>query len=373
MRRRLLALTLCGIALAACGGVQSPAPPLPRSPAIDAASTPTGIPRAYRCLPSKLRAAMGAWFDPTIAYAYNCAVASAKEAANLQKLAIAMMYFSSSSGDYVEYCTGTPLTYDPKTRVGFVVTAAHCVVGGKKPAVSPITRRNITTFGPGDAAEVYQKTPGIVAAKSDLTGAIDAVYVTSQYCTGPAFNSKGACSDLTQQDGDVAVLKVRAYGGKSIGVNDRLQLAPAGLAMSPDALIMALGYGTNKSSIPPDPESRVLYYIDYQYFAKNRYAGVSSTLSLMNGYYKKSRYYSIICQGDSGGGDFYWDGTHWNLVGAHSWGPNPCGVRGASYTKAFDVSADLRPWNAWIRKIVASDTSPTGCAKLGTKYVCRAR
>lgn len=372
MRERIATILLIGFTLSGCAGANVPSS-LPGSSQLSAVRRLDVIPRSYRCLPSKLPAARSARLGPAIAYAYNCSVAKAKQAANLQKLAIAMMYLGKS-GRYIEYCTGTPLSYDAASGIGFIVTAAHCVVGGAKSAKIRITRRNIITFaGSGDEAEAYQGTPGIVTDRSKLTAAIDAVYVPSSYCTVPAFDSKGACADLSKQDGDVAVLKVRAYSGKSIGVNGQLQLAPSDLVMKHRDLIMALGYGTNKSSVPPRPESRVLYYVDYEYFADNRYAGVPSTLSLMNGYYKSSMYYSIICQGDSGGGDFYWDGTHWDLVGAHSWGPNPCGVHGASYTKAFDVSADLRPWNGWIDKIETSDTSPTGCAKLGAKYVCRAR
>lgn len=296
----------------------------------------------------------------------NCSVASAREAATLQKLAVALM--SQGSGSFTEYCTGTPIHYDAATNVGFVVTAAHCVVGNSKPADTPVASDNITTFTSG-SDWVYQGTPGIVGSHADLTGQIDAVYIPAQYCKVPAFNKNG-CSDLAHQDGDVAVVKIGGLHGRALGVDPNLRLAPANAALAGGDEIMALGYGTNTSSTPDD---RVLYYITYQYFAKDAHDGVASQLSLMNGYHPNANFYSIVCQGDSGGGDFYWDGTNWNLIGAHSWGPVPCGVWGPRYDAAYDVSADMRPFDQWVSRIVRDDKEPTGCGPLDAATVCKAR
>jgi hypothetical protein len=105
---------------------------------------------------------------------------------------------------------------------------------------------------------------------------------------------------------------------------------------------MALGYGTNTTK---QPASNVLYYIDYQYFAKNRYKGESAQAAIMNGYHP----------------------------GAHSYGPNPCGTWGAGYGTHEDISADIRPFTAWIGKIVTMDTAATGCKNIGPAYTCAAR
>ncbi|HVA28858.1 MAG TPA: trypsin-like serine protease [Candidatus Baltobacteraceae bacterium] len=354
--------------LAGCGGGTtslpaggSPGSQIAYHPSLNASAT---VPAAFRCLPSGLPT--GAGYRPSLAYMSHCAVADAPEAATLQKLAVALM--AQGSGSFSEYCTGTPLYYDAATNVGFVVTAAHCVVGNHKAADSAVTPKNITTFASGNDW-IYQGTPGIVSGSAELTGQIQAVYVPSQYCYAPAFNASG-CSDLARQNGDVAVVKVTGNGSRALEVDHRLRLAPANAVLQHASEIMALGYGTNTSSTPDD---RVLYYITYRYYANDAFDGASSELSLMNGYHHNGNFYSIICQGDSGGGDFYWDGTHWNLVGAHSWGPTPCGVWGSHYTTGYDVSADTRSFDRWIHLIVRDDVKPTGCASLGSSYVCKAR
>lgn len=324
------------------------------------------VPPGYKCLPSKLPTVLGA--RPSLAYIDACAVASAPRAANLRRMAVALM--SSDGSGFSSYCTGTPIRYDAATKIGFVVTAAHCVVGGRKAADAFVTAGNVTTFASsGDAAYLYQGTPAQVSARSDLTGQIQAVYVYRPYCRVPAF-AGGGCADLAAQNGDVAVLKIRAFNGRALGVMPQVRLAPKTLALRSGAFVMALGYGANTTSTPDD---NTLYYVDYQYFANDRYRGESSEASLMNGYRHGGNFYSIVCQGDSGGPDLFWDGTHWDLVGAHSWGPVPCGVWGATYHDGYDVSADLRGFHAWIAAILAKDRSATGCARLGAQYVCVAR
>jgi hypothetical protein len=355
------------VTLAGCSGSGAiGTSPVLLSPATTALPA-SAIPPSFACLPKIEQTDARA---PHIAYASACSVAKAQEAAALQKLAVAMMV--SSGKGFTEYCTGTPVAYDPKTHVGFVVTAAHCVVGGDKAAGAEVAAANIETFDPGqNRAEIYQGDPGIVRSAAVLTAKMMAVYVPSQYCKAPAFSTDGdGCESPSEQNGDVAVLKVQTKGNTTLGVLPSLRIANAEQALAHGTLVMALGYGLNTSATPQD---RVLNYIDYEYFANDAYKGITSQASIMNGYAHNQRYYSIICQGDSGGGDFYWDGTHWNLVGVHSWGPNPCGVTGGTYGDAFDVSADVRPFVDWIEKIVREDASATGCASLGPHYVCASR
>ncbi|MHB8177235.1 MAG: trypsin-like serine protease [Vulcanimicrobiaceae bacterium] len=324
----------------------------------------------FQCLPSGLNGPSS--FSSQIAYAQSCAVAGSPQQALLQSMAVSLMGGNNTSG-YSSYCTGIPISFNPATGVGFVVTAAHCVAGGLKAAGAQITPGNIITFINNglDRTGIYQKTPGQVASSLDLTGQIQAVYVPSQYCMAPAFKSDGnGCTILQQQNGDVAVLKVLVTNGNTLAVSSQVQLAPSTLSIPSGAYLMALGYGLNNG---PAPNSSVLYYVDYQYFANNSYQGESGEASLMNGYYTNGTYYSIICQGDSGGPDFYWDGAKWDLVGAHSYGPTPCGISGPSYSSANDVSADVRLFTSWIQTILAHDTSPTGCANVGSQYVCNAR
>ena len=60
-----------------------------------------------------------------------------------------------------------------------------------------------------------------------------------------------------------------------------------------------------------------LFYISYEYFATNSYWEESAESVIMNGYskYGSNIFSSIICGGDSGGGDFYWADNIWYLIG----------------------------------------------------------
>jgi hypothetical protein len=327
------------------------------------AQTAAAIPPSFLCLP-KFDAANAR--SPRIAYASACSVAQAPEREALRKLAVGMMALSGST--FVSYCTGVPIAYDAATRVGFVVTAAHCVLAGRKSAGAQIAPGNINTFETRRYRdEIYQGDIGRAASR-DLNAKVKAVYVPSEYCKAAAFEF-GGCSAFDEQNGDLAVLKVEAKTNASLGVLPSLRIAPAHASLAHGTPIMALGYGLNTS---PTPSDRVLNYIAYEYFADDFYNGIESQASIMAGYRRNSRYYAIVCQGDSGGGDFYWDGSHWNLVGEHSWGMSPCGVSGGTYGDAFDVSADVRPFAEWIAKIVRDDVRVAGCAPLGAPYVCAA-
>lgn len=267
---------------------------------------------------------------------------------------------------YRSYCTGTPIAFDPVTNLGLVVTAAHCVVGGTKAPATNIAPRNIITFD--EYFEwVYQGTPARVFDESALTGKIISVYVPARYCRMPSFDVHG-CSNLGQQNGDIAVLQIRGLSGNTMRVLANLRIGGPHLTLTKQQLIMALGYGENTTR---DKHDAQLYYVDYHFFAKDNFQSVHSAASLMNGYLQNRNYYNIICRGDSGGGDFAWTGAGWALVGDHSWGAVPCGTYNSAYGKADDVSADVRPWQSFIQTIVDKAKSP-GCTNLGPQYVCRA-
>jgi secreted trypsin-like serine protease len=184
----------------------------------------------------------------------------------------------------------------------------------------------------------------------------------------PKFDRDGSCSDLSEQDGDIAVLQIQGTSGNTMSVLSSLKIGGEGLDVPDNDPIMALGYGINTTS---NPDDRKLYYVDYRFFAINDHLGVYSNDSLLNGYRFDNRFYSIVCQGDSGGGDFAYANGSWHLIGAHSWGPTPCGVYAPAYDDAFDVSADVRTWHGFIETILRQ--KQRGCASLGPEYVCRPR
>ena len=350
---------------------------------------PGDIPAAWQCFPFGKQgkrppadaSEQASWrpdVDPMIAN--GCTVAGAREKEKLQKLAIALLE-DIGGGTYRRYCTGTPIRFDPTSGVGFVVSAAHCVLDAEKPAGQAITPDDISIFR-NNKATIYQGLIGTVTDKASLTGQINAVYVPSRYCKEAPMN--GGCRNLEKQNGDIAVLKIVVDKGKTLGVLPDLQLAPKTLVIDSAQSIMALGYGFNEDHHLKHRDQTELHYVDYQFFATDAYKTVHSEASLMNGYFIAGRnkciasrtcYIEIICGGDSGGGDFYWDGSRWDLIGAHSFGGSGyCGGEGLrAYGHVADVSADVRPFTAWIEEILRVDTAPTGCARLDDKYVCRAR
>ncbi len=364
----LLGLTACNGGGSSSSGGSTTYPPEPTNT----------LPSGFECLPSGLPSLNSVSDSTKIAYGGNCQVANVSNTsvqATLESMAVAITY-----SDGTRYCTGTPLSYDPTTGVAYVLSAAHCVVGNPKPASQPVTADNIVTF----TKNKYYISQTLNADGSNkMTGTITAVYIPNQYCRVPAFvyNSSRAayeCSDLPAQNGDFALLKVNIASGQTLALNSQVQLATSAIQPTYPSYIMALGYGYTNTN----PYNTNLFYITYEYFATNSYQGNTGEAVIMNGYspYGSNAYYSIICGGDSGGGDFYWANNTWNLIGVHSYGSSECGQASTSYPYiniltpgANDVSADVRPFASKLSNIMAADTAAGGCnssAASSNNFIC---
>lgn len=328
------------------------------------------LPASYVCTPSNLPT-VNSTNGLKIAYAANCAVESASQTVNLQALSSSLLIYLNQDPDSTIYtesafysnCSGTPIQYNSQTGIGFIVTAAHCITANK---TSTINIYDVESTTGHNMAWVYQGTSAGPLQENQTTGQIYAAYETTQY--------NGNVNDGY----DIAVVKVKTQPGKILQVASNVRLAPSNFNLSSSTTqLMALGYGSiNPTGVPPiNIPNYQLYYITYQYFGTNSYGLEVTPTSLMNGWLVGNTYYSIICPGDSGGGDFAWDGNYWNLVGAHSYGSLGCGKASSIYTSdaggAADVSADVRQFNSWIQTILTQDTQATGCANLGSQYVCK--
>lgn len=394
MKKLILCLFPLSVSLVACngggGGSSSSSGPSAQA-----------IPRNYQCYPSQLPSVA----QPNslqIAYAGNCSVESASQSVNLQKMAVALERYepANTSGDittesgFYNFCTGTPIKYNSTTGVTFIVTAAHCVVGTSSPkaAGAPTTAANISTFVVDDYghnnAWIVQGTSAGGVPQGQLTAQVLAVYVPSQYCQAKAYTSESgiySCNgidgvDIPYQNGDFAILKVQAQAGKSVTIANNVKLAPSNLNLTSSSTnLLALGYGgtnPNGTVSGQNPSNSFLNYINTTYFGTNNYGGSVASMTIMNGYFKNNIYYSLICGGDSGGGDFAWDGSNWNLVGVHSWGTVYGGMSGSvkcgSYgtTYVANASADVRQFNNWIEGVLNGDNQAKGCASLGSRYAC---
>ena len=347
------------------------------SPAISYPANPTNtLPNGYQCLPSGYQAVQSAGSGTKIAYGGNCQVSDVSDPSQQQTLQSMAVALTNSVGK--RYCTGTPIKFETQgnVRVGYVLTAAHCVTGNPKAANQEITTDNIVTFPYFN----YINQVLDASSLSGTTGTIEAVYVLKQYCQAPSMNfssqtGKYTCSDLPSQNGDVALLKVSLSPNQTLNYNPQVQLASNAVQPDSPSYIMALGYGyTNTSS-----DNTNLFYITYEYFATNSYQGTTGQSAIMNGYslYGSSTFYSIICSGDSGGGDFYWTNNKWNLIGVHSFGSSQCGAGSPYYPQAMDASADVRPFATIFQEIIdnpANYNSETGCGTYPTnKLVCKSR
>lgn len=300
-----------------------------------------------------------------IAYGNDCEVAKVADINvrnGLESMAIAL---TNQNGG--RYCTGTPLSYDEVSHTGYVLSAAHCVVGGSKDAGNLMTESNITTFDPEiievdgidryfDLNYVNQTTKA--SSGSGTTGKITAVYVPQYYCFNSGINDNGVCENLSNQNGDIALLKVKYDHG--VNLNPDVKLAKSSMVMQSPSYITALGYGM--TNIGEDgAKNAKLYYITYEYFGNNTYQGFNGGYyTLMNGYSINNTFYSVVCGGDSGGGDFYWDGSKWQLVGVHSYGPSECGYVNYNY-RGQDVSADVRPFTKFLKNLMESTKDSDGC------------
>jgi len=334
------------------------------------------LPSGFECLPSGYPSLNSATNSVKIAYGGNCQVANVSNTsvqATLESMAVAL---TNSSGG--RYCTGTPLSYDETTGVAYVLSAAHCVVGNSKAANQQITAGNIVTFSNNNN---YINQTLNAANGSGTTGTITAVYVPNQYCQVPSFwlvDGAYQCSNLPAQNGDFALVKVNIGNGQTLALNSQVQLATSAIQPTYPSYIMALGYGITNTNT----SNTNLFYISYEYFATNSYQGNTGETVIMNGYspYGSNAYYSIICGGDSGGGDFYWANNTWNLIGVHSYGSSKCGEASTSYPYvnpftpgANDVSADVRPFASQLSNIMAADKVAGGCnssAASSNNFIC---
>jgi secreted trypsin-like serine protease len=307
--------------------------------------------------------------ETQIAYGSNCQVADVPNLeikANLESMAVAL---TDSSGR--RYCTGTPLSYDSSTGTGYVLSAAHCVVGNSKTANQPVSANNIVTF---EFNRNYINQTLDASSWSGTTGTVQAVYIPKQYCQSAAFvwrNGSYQCGDLAEQNGDLALLKVSFAPGKVLNINPQVQLANLDINPKSPSYIMALGYGITNT----DSSNSNLFHITYENFATNAYKDTVGKSVIMNGYSPAgyNAYYSVICSGDSGGGDFYWSNNTWNLIGVHSYGASLCGQGSSSYGGASDISADVRPFATQLRQIMASDNTSKGCDDLAAganNFIC---
>lgn len=365
MKRRLIGV-VCLFALAACGGgggsssttppnpsfVDDPTPASPYpTPGNYNLGQPTGLTESYPSAfwPNSLNNAL------QIAYGNN----SESQIANLTAYV--------TMGNFL--CSATPVYYDSVNNRTFLIGAAHCFVQDK---TSP-TSLSSSNLLPASSITVYN---GISRASGMTSYPVEAVYLRQDYCYNATFANGNECPNFTPNDGvasgqgnDIAVIQVT---GRYADPESYPQLAPASQYPTPYTMapVLSIGYGINTQSpnsaaacTTPQSCGTMFYTANYQYLQQD----ADGYHYLYNSFYADANYgstygtgyTSLICGGDSGGGDLFWNGTNWLLLSEHTYGPS--GACGTFYSYLPNAATNVSSYYDWIQSIITDLTPVTDC------------
>ena len=265
-------------------------------------------------------------------------------------------------------CSATPVHYNSATNTTFLIGAAHCFVDDK---TSPTTLYSSNILPPQNLTVFHG-----VEGQNGTAYTVKAVYLMQNYCYGDTFAEgvEDMCQNYTPQyqassngqGNDLAIIEV---DGTYANPNNYPQLAPSNLYPTPYTMapVLSVGYGVSTQT-PTDRPScsgsgicgEMFYVANYQYWQQDTtgyhylYNSVYNTKN-SNSYYPG--YSSLICGGDSGGGDLFWDGTKWLLLSEHTYGPdNSCGL---FYNYLPNAATNVSAYYDWIQSIITA-TDPVG-------------
>lgn len=381
MKKKLIGI-VCLFALTACGGGgggsstatqpidpnfaddPTPASPYP-TPGDYNLGQPTGLTESYPSAfwPNNLHNAL------QIAYGNN----SESQIANLT----AYVQMNGS------ICSATPVYYDANNDRTFLIGAAHCFVQNKTSATTVYATNLIQ---PSSNLKISN---GVGPSSWNQTKLIEAVYVRQDYCYNSTFTGVNGdeCPNFTPNSGagtqgnDIAVIQVT---GQYADPESYPQLARASQYPTPYTMapVFSIGYGINTQSpnssatcqTSTQPCGTMFYTANYQYWQQDAtgyhylynsfYADASNTTY---GASPGTGYTSLVCGGDSGGGDLFWTGSKWILLSEHTYGPNrACGT---FYSYLPNGATNVSAYYDWIQSIIKDSTPVMNC-KNGTIANC---
>lgn len=210
------------------------------------------------------------------------------------------------SGSQGGLCSGTIVKVDPSTKIGWVLTAAHCV----------------------------EIPPVIVLQTDDLQSPTALKYQILDYAPDPRYQLGGDAGQLY----DVAVVRVA-------GVDATTPILP--LVSSPDGVsagtpVVAVGYGRTTLTSSGTADANTV--------RRKVSLGVAQVTNAQLAYDMSARGF---CQGDSGGPDLVASGGVEKVAGVHSYVQGDCNGTGVSGRVAGNRS--------FIDAQLAKTTAPTGC------------
>lgn len=277
-----------------------------------------------------------------------------------------------------ELCSATPIKYDSVSNTTFLIGAAHCFVDAKDSA-NTLSATNLKPVGSLSVAYGVNASSAPVESRFQVV----ATYLPQTYCYGSTFVSGGSCTNFSPNSGsgtqgnDISVIQI---SGKYADPESYPQLATAAQYPMPYTMapILSIGYGINTQSPLPNPSAScgtsdkpcgtMFYVANYQYWQQD----ATGYHYLYNSYYNNSYqaspgYTSLICGGDSGGGDLFWNGSNWLLLSEHTYGPS--GACGTFYSYLPNGATNVSAYYDWIQSIL-TDANPIADCKSGTIANC---
>lgn len=247
------------------------------------------------------------------------------------------------------FCSATPV-YSDSSGNTWLVGAAHCFLKAK-------TNPDQVSTGEMVATKSVEIQSGIAGVESSV--AVKAIYMPANYCFGATFDGLGKCPNYqinknagsNSQDNDIAL--IQANGNIGIPAQyphlAKAESYPQVYTMAP---VLSLGYGVNQLD---HNNGKVLFFVSNYFYAQNDAVGYHY---LLNSYFSSTNngYTSLICEGDSGGGDLFWDGSSWLLLSEHSHGPAICG---SFYPYLPDSSTNVSAYYDWIQQTMYTPKSCT--------------
>lgn len=352
---RLFILLIAGGVLSACNGGggssggsnPSPSPTPSPTPTINPNSVdpyPYPTPSTYPTMPDGFAAAVPTFMSNSsqaghyglqIAYGHNTNPQAPNLVAYINQL-VNIYQNPDYNGLYI--CSATPVESDGNGGT-WLVGAAHCYLS-QKSSFAVVTASDIL---PMVNLSVYKGGSGQINKASSVQ-----VFVPKNYCQGATFDYLGECPNFGSYDGgegnDIALIHINAKFNDDQNYPRLAESSeyPSAYAMAP---VLSLGFGlTNKGGM-----GDMFYVVNYFY----QQSDDTGYHYLYNSYFNPYAGYSeLVCGGDSGGGDLYWNGNQWLLLSEHTYGPSDsCGN---FYNYLPNGATNVSAYYSWLTNIINS-------------------
>ena len=359
--KKLTIILLSSISLLACngggsssssgggGGGIANAPPIPTASPNYSLIVPAPFPTSssFESMPNNFSAAI-----PSFAYGLNSAANSLQIAYghNTNPVAPSLVAYVNMyvAGEGTYICSATPVAADGNGGT-WLVGAAHCFLSRK----SQTTMVGVGDVLPSSDLSVRKGIYGntVIASTAE-------VFIRKDYCSGGAFSGLGECPNFSPIDGafagqgnDIALIHINSKFNSNEAYPQlaRAESYPQPYTMAP---VLSMGFGDNNVN---GGNGDLFYVVNYFYQQSDK----TGYHYLYNSYFNPDPanfgYSSLICGGDSGGPDLFWNGSNWLLLSEHTYGPS--GACGQFYNDLPNGATNVSTYYDWLTGIINSGAS----------------